>query len=104
MKKDNNDIISRRKFFKKAAGVVIPAIALTALPNLLSSCEIDEEELPKTNTGCSACKGTCGTSCATSCSDKCSYSGCKSQCTTTCSGTCVSSCSVGCSRSSLYSH
>ena len=39
-KKD--EIISRRKFFKRAAGMVIPAIALTVLPSALTSCEIDE--------------------------------------------------------------
>lgn len=69
MKKDNNDIISRRKFFKKAAGVVIPAIALTALPNLLSSCEIDEEDLP--TTGCSGCTGKCAAGCKGTCGGGC---------------------------------
>ena len=62
-KKNNNDeLISRRQFFKKAAGLVLPAIALTALPGILTSCEIDEPPVEGNEDGSSnggSCKGNC---------------------------------------------
>lgn len=111
-KKD--EIISRRKFFKRAAGMVIPAIALTVLPSALTSCEIDEPypgDIPSGGSGCSGsscssgCKGTCrttcigecgGSSCSMMCSDSCGNT-CHRSCGESChTGTCKNGCSYGC--------
>ncbi len=93
MKKYNDEIINRRKFFKKAANIVIPVIALSILPSVISSCEIDEE-FPETSGsgGCSTCKGSCSGSCGTGCSGSCGG----------CSGSCVTSCKVSCSTGCGY--
>lgn len=67
MTKKENEILSRRSFFKKAAGIVIPAVAMVALPSVMTSCEIDEEysEIPG---GCStSCKSSCKTGCKGTC-------------------------------------
>ncbi len=92
-KKD--EIISRRKFFKRAAGMVIPAIALTVLPSALTSCEIDEPypgDIPGGgSSGCSQCKGGCGGGCTSNCGVSCG-----SKCTGSCGGDCTVNCSSMC--------
>lgn len=95
MKEKNKDeIISRRNFFKKAAGTVLPVIAMTVLPSVLTSCEIDEPYLQ--GSGCSTCKGTYTVNCGTGCKGGCG-GGCTSNCGVSCGGsTCKSTCG-GCS-------
>lgn len=85
--KKNEEIINRRKFFKKTANIIIPTIALSIFPSILSSCEIEEEEIDITG-----CKGTCSTKCGNNCS-----SGCKS----TCSGMCTRNCATTCKSQAL---
>ncbi len=91
-KENEKDLISRRNFFKKAAGAIIPAIALTALPSMLTSCEIDEpypgEEQPtgcnsSCSNSCTGCKGSCMTTCQVICEGRCGYN---------CKGTCKNGC------------
>lgn len=103
MKKNNDEIISRRNFFKKAAGTIVPAIAVTILPNVLTSCEIDvpEIELPTNSGGCSTCKGSCGGGCTSNCGVACG-SGCKGRCGGACSSSCGSSCYALCTNSLKY--
>lgn len=99
MKKNRNEeIINRRKFFKKAAGVVLPAIALTVLPSSLTSCEIDLDLPEGGSSGCNGtCKGLCTRTCATTCkANAINMTGCNH----TCKGKCYSSCSNTCSNSS----
>lgn len=97
MKKNNDEIISRRNFFKKAAGTVLPVIAITVLPNVLTSCEIDEPEIeiPSTSKGCSQCKGGCGGGCTSTCGVACGQK-CKGSCGGQCSTTCTTTCSYRC--------
>ena len=69
--KDREDIISRRQFFKRAAGAALPFLALTSISSALSSCEIDDPDnpygggIPGGGSGGSSGKGsgsaTCGT-------------------------------------------
>ena len=83
------DIISRRKFFKKSASAIIPAIAIAVVPQILTSCEIDE---PLPGTGGSSGSGSSSCSeCSSSCLSGC-YKGCKTTCSTLCGGTCVTGC------------
>ncbi len=116
-KKKQRDIISRRQFFKKAAGYALPILAMGLAPSLLSSCEIDEEmpDLDGIGGGCSHCGGKCTASCANNCTGKCrvscqsacrltcsegcSNAACKSVCKGTCKGACFNSCKGSCSSS-----
>ncbi|WP_294546006.1 hypothetical protein [uncultured Bacteroides sp.] len=104
-KNSNDELISRRQFFKKAAGLVLPAIALTALPSILTSCEIDEPPLDEGNGGggCSDCSGKCKDTCSGQCTRSCA-STCKSNAanTTGCNNNCKGKCFVGCSNVCLH--
>ena len=105
--KMNEELQSRREFFKKAAKGVLPilgAIILSNVPTVLSRAHTISE-----CGGCSgSCKGGCSSTCDGGCRGGC-RNGCKSTCTlgchgqtsdgTNCSGCtnqCYSSCSGGC--------
>lgn len=79
-KKTNEELQSRREFFKQAAKAALPvvgAVILSQLPVVASA----------TPTGCSSdgCSNTCATSCQKDCIGSCHY-GCKRTCSGTCSG------------------
>lgn len=99
-KKQNEELQSRREFFKDAAKKALPiigAIALASSPILAQAAE--KEPMGCTGTCYGACKNAC-TSCSTTC-----QGGCKHACTgcsTTCQGTCSNSCKGTCSRSARY--
>ncbi|MCQ2340331.1 MAG: Cys-Xaa-Xaa-Xaa repeat radical SAM target protein [Paludibacteraceae bacterium] len=82
---NDEELQSRREFFKKAAKAALPvvgAVVLSTLPMVSHASTV---------MGCpSACKDSCAYDC-TGCSS-CCQGGCKS----TCSGTCHNSCSSGC--------
>ncbi len=87
-KMNNEELQSRRQFFKGAAKAALPilaAVALAGAPTIAKAADV--------NMGCETCLGTCSGSCKTSCSGTCSC-GC-SGCRNTCSGTCSCGCS-GC--------
>lgn len=123
--KDKNEIISRRQFFKRAAGAALPFLAMTTLPSALTSCEIDDEENPfaggtggngTSSSGCTHCGGKCTSSCANNCVGNCRVtcksgckllckftcgtSTCKNECYSSCKGYCYNSCKGSCSSSS----
>ena len=100
-KKQNEELQSRREFFKQAAKKVIPvvgAIALASSPILAQAAE-------KEPMGCSSgscyhsctgtCQGTCQGTCKGGCQDRCNY-----DCTGTCKGTCRGGCGGTCRYSS----
>ena len=82
----NKDLISRRKFFKKATGAIIPMIALTTIPSLITSCEIDE---PYLDVDATSCKDSCTGSCKNNCKGNCK-GGCSNTCYRSCQGSCMS--------------
>lgn len=89
----NEELQSRRQFFKKAAKGALPilgAIALSSIPSLSKA----EEEVNCSCAGtCSGtCKGTCREGCQSTCYDQC-YNACKGTCKGTCRGGCSSTCS-----------
>lgn len=99
--KNDEELQSRREFFKKAAKGVLPilgAIALTSAPSIVKAAE----ETMSCNYSCSyscsnTCRGTCSGGCKGYCGGSCSYS-----CQNTCKGSCQGRCSGGCSSMSRY--
>ena len=78
--KKNEELQSRREFFKKAAKGALPILGLVALTNvpLLSQA-----------TEVMGCGGSCRTQCTGYCQNTCNascYHGCRSGCGTTCKG------------------
>lgn len=78
-KQNNEELQSRRQFFKKTAEKALPILGIALFGSaLLTSCEKDE---PSSGGGSSS---GCGNSCSGSCDDSCS-------------GNCESDCAWGCS-------
>lgn len=71
--KKNEELQSRREFFKSAAKGVLPILALTALGStIFTACE--KEEDGKTCAACTnECSG-CGFGCQDDCSGSCKWS------------------------------
>ena len=83
--KNNEELQTRREFFKKAAKGVLPiigAVVLASAPGIVRAAE-------STPMGCNnGCDGTCSGTCA-SCASKCSVG---------CGGYCRQNCSSGCAH------
>ncbi|MBR3831034.1 MAG: Cys-Xaa-Xaa-Xaa repeat radical SAM target protein [Muribaculaceae bacterium] len=78
----NEELKSRRDFFKKAAKSALPILGAV----VLASSPI----VSKAATAMS-CDNTCQISCARDCIGGCHY-GCKTSCSDSCSGSCKKSC------------
>ncbi len=92
--KKNEELQSRREFFKKAAKGALPiiaAVALAGIPNVIKAAD--------TPMGCRSCSGGCSGGCTGTCYGTCQHT-CKGSCNNTCYdrclGTCKSSCQGGC--------
>ena len=89
--KKNEELQSRREFFKKAAKGALPilgAIVLAGAPGILNATE----SAPM------GCSNGCYTSCANTCKGTC-VGGCNSRCSgcgTACGHGCATGCSGGC--------
>ena len=93
----NEEVHSRREFFKKAARSILPAIAVIALANSPVLAKASEVAM-----GCdSYCSGTCKGACSTTCTGTCK-AGCGG-CGSTCAGKCQGKCDGVC-RSSCYNN
>lgn len=87
-KNKNEEIQSRREFFKNAAKAALPILGVA----LLASNPI-VAKATETSMDCGySCSGGCWRSC-TSCKDSC-----RGECVTTCRNTCSTTCSGGCYR------
>lgn len=85
MKKSEKDeeLQSRREFFKSAAKGALPILAFSVLgPSFLTSCEKDKGN-DSGGCGKSSCRGECDSSCSGSCDEDCT-----DVCAYGCSGTC----------------
>ena len=100
--KKNEELQSRREFFKKAAKGALPilgAIVLSGVPTIIKAAE--------TPMGCGqlsclyGCKNSCQGDCYTGCKGGCS-SLCRMSCTGSCKDGCHTSCSGGCSYRMRY--
>ncbi len=92
MKKETNkneEIQSRREFFKKAAKSVLPIVGAMALTSVPILGKAKSEKAP---TGCNY---GCQNSCYGACRDSC-YSGCKGSCDDGCQGSCKRLCQDNC--------
>lgn len=88
-KKTNEELQSRREFFKQAAKAALPVVGAMIMAS------VPFVETPAM-TGCSGdcagtCKGTCQSGCKNTCYNDC-YNACKNTCDYTCRGTCSGSC------------
>ncbi len=92
-KTEIDKVVSRRGFFKKAAGKVLPVIGtifLSSIPSFISA-------IPSTSTPMN-CNGSCSGSCSGDCSGSCD-TGCTGGCGIGCSGYCDNSCGYHCNSS-----
>lgn len=91
--KKNEELQTRREFFKKTAKRVLPVLgaALLAGSPILSKAADATEKA----TGCYGCEGGCW-SCTGTCNGMCKG------CSGSCSGTCLSSCRGNCYQSCTY--
>lgn len=83
----NEELQSRREFFKNAAKSTLPILAVAVFGTSLLSCEKDEDK----NGG--GCKNNCSGSCTGSCSG-----GCDGGCSGDCDDGCTADCWNGCDR------
>lgn len=96
-KKEREEILSRRDFFRKSISKTIPFLICATFPSYISSCGSD------TPVGCSDCTGSCNGTCETTCSIGCANNSQSSQCsycTDNCSNNCSSVCSSSCKNMS----
>ena len=92
-KKQNEELQSRREFFKKAAKAALPVVGAV----VLSSIPFVKAEAAPAGCTYSACTGSCTGSCSGSC-----LSGCLGGCSgNACRVNCTYSCSGGCERGSF---
>ncbi|MBO5026233.1 MAG: Cys-Xaa-Xaa-Xaa repeat radical SAM target protein [Bacteroidaceae bacterium] len=100
-KNQNEELQSRREFFKKAAKGVLPilgAAMLTGVPSIVKA--VEESPMGCEYSCYSTCSGHCTGSC-TGCSGSCQM-GCQGSCRGTCSNTCTSSCHYSCYTSCYH--
>ena len=87
-KKQNEELQSRREFFKQAAKKALPvigAIALASSPILAQAAEMEPM----------GCNGYCSQHCSAGCASTCTGR-CVGNCQHTCQGTCSDACARGC--------
>ncbi len=95
-KNKNEELQSRREFFKSAAKAALPvlgAVVLSSLPIQAQAVEMgcDYYCYNSCTNGCqSGCKGGCYSGCDNGCRQSC-YTGCRNTCDGTCSGGCARS-------------
>ena len=110
--KNNEELQSRRDFFKRAAKGALPVLGVVAMmtsPIILKAAEVPMMKTPMgcnrqdcTNAciqSCSSCTGTCRGDCTGRCSGACRSSctnTCKEDCRSNCSWTCIGSCRNSC--------
>jgi len=91
-KKQNEELQSRREFFKEAAKKALPvigAIALASSPIIAQAAEMAPDDC----TG--VCSYGCGRQCSSGCSGSCAGTcdgACKGYCQGSCKGSCMGSC------------
>ena len=92
MKKNgkNEELQSRREFFKKAAKGALPilgAIVLANAPAIANATEKEDAPMGCKYMCANTCLGTCKGSCDINCNNTC-YRTCSGSCDRTCSGSC----------------
>lgn len=106
-KKKDEELQSRRDFFRNAAKAALPIIGAVVLSHIPIVAK-NTSEPTGCNYGCAgtcygSCSGTCSGTCNALCYERCVTScqgSCKGGCTGTCAGSCVNN---GCAGSCHYS-
>ncbi|MGM9746302.1 MAG: hypothetical protein ACI30H_05030 [Paludibacteraceae bacterium] len=75
-KKENEELQSRREFFKQAAKAALPVVGAVVAANLPI---IDAKAMTGCNNWCSGCTGSCTGPCTGQCASSCS-GGCQGGC------------------------
>lgn len=90
-KKQNEELQSRREFFKQAAKKTLPVLGAIALMSSPIIAKAAEKEPMGCNSGCTGyCDGTCTSACARLCNS------CQSNCTGSCKWNCQARCRDNC--------
>lgn len=99
---EKEDVISRRKFFKEAAGASLPIIAGSILlPFIMSSCDGAHSSCVNCANGCdNSCYRSCKYDCTGNCRNSCAL-GCANECHSDCTTTCYSQCGHNCTMLSI---
>ena len=97
-KKQNEELQSRREFFKKAAKAALPVVGAVVLSNLPL---LKAEAAPM---GCNyaGCTGTCYGGCQGGCGQLVCQGGCKGTCSGGCTGSCYGGCQQYCTGLAYY--
>lgn len=96
--KKNEELQSRREFFKNAAKGALPVLGMVLLsstPLVLNASELDP----------SGCSNTCYRGCARHCSGQCQTTcnvSCENHCRDNCGATCKHTCSGKCTYNNKY--
>lgn len=90
----NEDIVSRRSFFRTSVQIVLPILTLLVLPSCAPAKKL--RTAPSTCRG--TCTGTCKVSCGSACDGSCAGS-CKGLCAVACGGSCAGTCLYMCQHS-----
>ena len=100
--KKNEELQSRREFFKKAAKSALPILGAVILSNTPLLAKASEESPMGCRGNCSyGCGGVCSSSCSGGCKGGCGGA-CSYSCQNTCKGYCQGSCRGGCSSMNSY--
>ena len=95
--KMNEELQSRREFFKKAAKGALPIIAAAVMASAPAVVKAANTPMG-CYSGCSyGCEGGCNDSCYGSCKGGCNASCIQGNCAYFCTGSCKGSCSGSCS-------
>ena len=87
-KKQNEELQSRREFFKKAAKAALPVVGAVVLSSI-PFVKTEAAPVGCTYSACTgSCTGSCSGSCASGCLGGCSANACRTNCTYSCSGGC----------------
>ena len=92
----NEELQSRREFFKKAAKSVLPILGVIALAGTPGIVKATEEAMGCDYNCSYSCSYTCYNTCRNTCSGGCK-GGCGGACSYGCQNTCKGSCQGGCS-------
>lgn len=93
MKKNvkNEELQSRREFFKRAAKGALPIIGAIVLANMPTVMQADAPAM--------GCGGSCRSNCTAVCQNTCKGS-CDAGCGGSCGASCTNQCKGGCKRAS----
>ena len=94
-KMNNEELQSRREFFKRAAKAALPVVGAVVLSN------VPFQQIHGTTLGCDYCSHSCEGFCDSHCRNSCSIN-CTGTCWLGCDGTCKNSCE-GCGFGCGYS-